>query len=256
MPRKRNAPSDAAEIFRPSPQILNADARIPAGIVGPVGFSGKFAALPPVAESGGRVPFLVFLHGSSGLNAHIRAFQDWLAEELRIASIVPDSFAAPGRPTYVSPAPVEVYERVHALREAEIGAALAALPTLKWADTARLFLAGTSEGGVAVARWRGNEFRARIIYSWPCENNYFVDRPRNGFGPQEAVLNLMSSADPYFGPRGEWNKAYRVRGHGAEAFGDNPNALAVLLPNAPHTLFNLPAARWLTASFIGWATGL
>lgn len=234
-----------------APQVAKADVALPAGIVGPSVFKGKFEVLPAIGPGGEqRLPVVIFMHGSSGLNDNIRALQKWLAEELGVASVAPDSFATHGRITYTSPASKDIYEQIHALRESEIRATHDALVKLPWVDTTRLILAGTSEGAVSVARWKGTEFAGRIIYSWSCENNYYVDQPRNGFGPQEAVLNIISSDDPYFSPENEWNKGFGVKGHSADKFKDHKNVQIVLLPNAPHTLFNLPAARSLTAGFI------
>jgi dienelactone hydrolase len=239
-----------------APQIRNADVALPAGVAGAGVFQGKFEAIPAAAsQNARRVALVIFLHGSSGLNDNIRSFQKWLAEDLGIASIAPDSFAVPGRITYTSPVAKDIYEQVHALREAEIGAALDATAKLPWVDDSKLFLAGTSEGAVSVARWKGREFAGRLIYAWSCENNYHVDQPRNGFGPQDAVLNVISGDDPYFSPKNEWNKGYPIKGHCADALKDDRSAQVVLIPNAPHTLFNLPAARSLTAGFIGPLAG-
>ena len=39
-------------------------------------------------------------------------------------------------------------------------------------------------------------------------------------------------------------------GHCGAALKDNPRAAVVLVPDAPHTLLNLPAARVATAGFL------
>jgi len=231
--------------------VLKASVTLPAGVAGSSMFQGTFDTLPAVAnQCECPVPVVVFMHGSSGLNDKIRAQQGWLTGALGVATIAPDSFAVAGRPTYTSPAPLDVYERVHALRQAEIRHLLEVLASQRWADRTRMLLAGTSEGAVAAARWPGGEFAGRIIYAWSCEDNYFVDGARNGFGPKDAVLNIISADDPFFSPQSPLNQGVAVAGHGAAAVCGNPNAQVVLIPGAPHTLFDLPAARALTAEFV------
>jgi dienelactone hydrolase len=220
---------------------------LPASATGQDIFSGIFASAPPTK---GRVPVVLFLHGSSGLGLKaIGEWQLWLAS-LGVASIAPDSFALPDRITYTSPIDKDTYERIHAMRVTEITATLAALKNAPWADQTKLILAGASEGGVPVARYVGKEFAGRIIYSWSCESNYFVNGPQNAFEADQPALNVISSVDPYFSPSNAWLGNSDAKGHCADALKGNKNATIVLIPGAPHTLLNLPAARNATASFI------
>lgn len=231
--------------------VTNASLVLPAGVTGAGVFRGKFADAPPTR---GSVPVVIFLHGSSGLGlAAIGEWQAWLAS-LGVASVAPDSFALPERITYSSPVDKDTYEKIHALRASEIEAAVAAVKKQPWADGKRLLLAGTSEGSVAVARYRGDAFAGRILYAWSCEPNYFVVEPRNGFGAQEPVLNVISSVDPFFSPSNAWLGNASAKGHCADALAGNKNAAVVLIPGAPHTLINLPAARNATAGFVADAT--
>ena len=220
---------------------------LPASATGQDIFSGKFANAPPTK---GRVPVVLFLHGSSGLSLKaIGEWQLWLASQ-GVASIAPDSFALPDRVTYTSPIDKETYERIHALRNSEITAALTALRNATWADQNRLILAGASEGAVPIARYTGKEFAGRLVYSWSCEDNYFVNTPQNAFEAEKPVLNVISSVDPYFSPSNPWLGNPNAKGHCADALKENKNATIVLIPGAPHTLLNLPAARNATAAFI------
>jgi len=228
--------------------VREADVFLPPLATGGAAFAGKFKDLPPT--SGRKVPVVVFLHGSSGLgSAAIAEFQRWLGS-LDVASVAPNSFALAGRVTYKSPIDKASYERIHALRASEIGPAVEALKSQPWADTSRLILAGTSEGSVPVARYRGSEFAARIIYSWSCEPNYFVESPRNAFDDDRPVLNVISALDPFFSRSNAWLGNPDAKGHCGAALKKNPNASVLLIPDAPHTLFNLPAARSATAGFL------
>ena len=242
MPSLPSGAQDALQL----PWLRQAEIAVP--ISGGV-WQGTLRHLPPTSTAA-PLPLLIFLHGSSGLNPATRAYQAWLAAGLGIASLAPDSFSRPNRPRYQSPAPTAQYEAVHALRLQEIATALAALPLLPWVDGGKLLLAGSSEGGVAAARWRGHEFAGRLIYGWSCEDNYFVEKADNGFDAGCPLLNILSDADPFFGCDSEYNRGRQVDGDSRRALAGMPQAKLVLLPNAPHTLYNLPEARALTADFL------
>jgi hypothetical protein len=166
------------------------------------------------------------------------------------ASLAPDSFALAGRVTYKSPIDKDSYERIHALRATEIAPAVAALKSQSWVDSARLVLAGTSEGAVPVARYAGTDFVARILYAWSCESNYFVKEPMNSFRVDQPVLNVISTSDPFFSNANPWLGNPVALGHCGMALKENPRAAVLLVPNAPHTLFTLPGARYATAGFL------
>lgn len=228
--------------------LQQADVCLPAAATGGAVFCGKFAALPKV--SGKPVPVIVFLHGSSGLGLKaIGEWQQWLAG-LGYASVAPDSFSLPGHVTYKSPIDKDSYERIHALRASEIEPTLAALKSQPWADMGSLVLAGTSEGAVPVARYSGSAFAARMLYAWSCEANYFVKAPLNAFEANKPVLNVISSSDPFFSKTNTWLGNAEAQGHCGAALKDNPRAAVLLIPNAPHTLLNFPAARSATAGFL------
>lgn len=228
--------------------VANAGVALPAAATGGAAWFGKWRDAP--RETRARVPVVVFLHGSSGLSLQaIEAWQRWLAD-LGVASVAPDSFALPERVVYKSPVGRDVYERIHALRASEIGIALAALREAPWADAARVVLAGTSEGAVAVARHDGAGVAGRIVYAWSCEDNYFVDAHRTAAVPGQPVLNVISATDPFFSPANGWLGNAAARGHCGAALAGNPRAAVVLIPGAPHTLVNLPAARYATEGFV------
>jgi hypothetical protein len=227
--------------------MANANVALPASLTGGAIYFGKPDAAP--ATAGRRAPVVVFLHGSSGLGLKaIEEWQRWLAG-IGIASIAPDSFALPDRLTYQSPIGRDIYERIHALRASEIAAATAAVTAAPWADATRLALAGTSEGAVAVARHGGADYRGRIIFSWSCEDNYFVETHATA-APDLPVLNVISMTDPYFSPSNAWLRNPAARGHCGAALATAKDATVVLIAGAPHTLINLVAARNAAEGFL------
>ena len=221
---------------------------LPAKATGAGVFTGQWKDAPTTLRE--RVPVVVFMHGSSGLGLKaIGEWQQWLAEQ-GIASVAPDSFALPDRLTYKSPISPDIYERIHALRLSEVSLATQALRQAPWADPQRWVLAGTSEGAAAVARYQGQEFLGRIVFSWSCENNYFVRGHGTALPDDKPVLNIISSTDPYFSPANSWIGNPTAAGHCAAALRNNKQASIVLIPGAPHTVLNLPAARHPVAGFL------
>ena len=197
-----------------------------------------------------RVPVVILLHGSAGARVKaIEEWQRWLAT-LGVASVVPDSFALPDRLTYTSPVGSEIYERVHALRASEIDITLKAVRAASWADPQRVVLAGTSEGAVAVARHAGEGFAGRMIFSWSCEDNYFVREHRTAPAPKVPVLNVISASDPFFTAANPFLGATRPLGHCGAALAQHPRATVVILPGAPHTVLGVPGARHAVEGFL------
>jgi dienelactone hydrolase len=225
-----------------------ADVVLPAKATGGAIFKGKLKDIPKL--SGSKVPVVVFMHGSSGLALKaIGEWQQWLAG-LGYASVAPDSFSLPNRVTYKSPIDVDSYERVHTLRGSEIAPTVQALKSQTWVNASQLILAGSSEGSVPVAQYTGNEFMARILYAWSCEQNYFVKDPKNAFETGKPVLNIISSTDPFFSKSNSWIGNANPAGHCGSALKGNVMASVLLIPDAPHTVLGVPAARQATAGFL------
>jgi dienelactone hydrolase len=214
-------------------------------------FVGKWRDMPANLKAS-KVPVVVLLHGSSGLGLKaIEEWQRWLAD-MGVASVAPDSFALADRLVYQSPvANKAIYEQIHALRASEIALSVSALQSTPWADMTRLGLAGTSEGSVAVARYTGPEFAARMLYAWSCEDNYFVEAHRTAIPLDQPFLNVISTVDPFFSSVNTWlGAAAAPRGHCGDPARAYKNATVVLIGNAPHTLLGLATARSATAEFV------
>jgi len=238
--------------LEPSPDNLaltwaNANLVLPAVLAGGRRWEGRAEDAPDVI---GIAPLVVVMHGSSGVTPAVKEFQTWLADELGAASVAPDSLAIPDRLTYTSPVDVETYERVHTLRLAELDNALKASRDWSWVDRLRVVLAGTSEGAVAVGRYVGKDAAARLIYSWSCEDNYFVRTPRLGIGPKEPVFNAISARDPYFSAANPWNKDRAVTGSCAAALKDDPRAEVMVIDADVHTILNRSDVRERSAQFL------
>lgn len=64
------------------------------------------------------------------------------------------------------------------------------------------------------------------------------------------MLNVISATDPFFSRANAWLGEPDAQGHCGAALKDNDRASVLLVPNAPHTLLNLPATRSATAGFL------
>lgn len=239
-------------VLEPSPANLaltwsGANLVLPATLVGGRRWEGRAEDAPDVI---GIAPLVIVMHGSSGVAPAVKEFQAWLADELGVASVAPDSLAIPDRLTYTSPVDVATYEHVHALRLAELENALKASRDWSWVDRLRIVLAGTSEGAVAVGRYAGRDVAARLIYSWSCEDNYFVTAPGLGIGPSEPVLNAISARDPYFSAANPWNKDHAVTGSCAAALKDDAKAEVMVIDADVHTILNRPEVHERSARFL------
>lgn len=165
-------------------------------------FEGKLSDAP---ENLPAAPILLFAHGSSGIGAPLKAFARFVSS-LGWSFLAPDSFVVPDRITYSSPVSRENYERVHAMRSQELDYAARHLDEAP-GFSGRYAVAGTSEGGVAAARFTAPEGRretGRILFSWPCEDNYHVVVHQTHIPDDVPVLNIMSAEDKYFSRANPW----------------------------------------------------
>lgn len=224
---------------------------LPASVTGGAVYAGLLQDAPAAQA---KAPVVVFVHGSSGVAPAVKEWMLWVAQTQGAAAVAVDSMQLPGRIVYQSPIAKADYEKVHALRATELRAALAALPQQPWADVQRVVLAGTSEGAVAVARHVPQpgmvQEKGRMIFSWTCENNYHVQDHRTHLPATLPVLNVVSSNDIYFSRSNSWLGNDQALGHCGAALAQNKVSRVVLIPNAPHTLFNLPQARGPVEKFL------
>ena len=66
----------------------------------------------------------------------------------------------------------------------------------------------------------------------------------------QPVLNVISTTDPFFSPKNSWLGNPQAKGLCGDALRDHKQSVVVLIPGAPHTLLNLPAARHSTEGFL------
>jgi dienelactone hydrolase len=146
---------------------------------------------------GTRLPVVVYMHGCTGLGNF--SFLRELARQ-GFAVVAPDSLARRFRPLQCDPRTrsggynVFVYD----FRVTEVAYASHRLQSLPWVDRRNLFLVGTSEGAVATALYRGDEFSGRVITQWTCHGARVVEGV--AAPPETPILSIVRSDDPWYGP--------------------------------------------------------
>jgi len=178
------------------------------------------------------LPVVVFQTGSAD-RGQDKAIARWFADR-ELAFIAPRTHLIAGRPSYESPAPLEVYHRVHELRRLEIDYVLARLEGDGLFDLSRLCIMGLSEGAVAAATWAPDRTCPRVIMAWSMEETYFARDlvfPAMSCTP---MLNIIGGKDPFFGAHDSLASVEQVAGHGAQALGYYRNSKIVIYPDAAH----------------------
>lgn len=193
----------------------------------------------------GRIPTIVYLHGCLGLE--MEAYIDVLNLALAgYAVVAPDSFGRPNRIANCDPkmGTTENFPQTFAYREAEIRYAAERVRELTWVDQVNVFLMGFSEGGHAIALYRGNEYKAHIITAWTCYNRHPNWRHLDGLhAPRgKPVLAIVGAQDPWFA--NEWH-----RGHCGELM-DRRVGRSVVIDTAAHYVTWWPEAEKALLEFL------
>lgn len=181
-----------------------------------------------------RYPTVIYLHGCTGLEdvEPLRAFV-----RAGFAVIAPDSFARRYRPLQCRPSQRTGGENIFVFdfRLTEITYALHRLESIGWVDRERLFLVGTSEGGLAAALYRGSDFRARVITQWTCHGAALV---RGLAAPaDEPVLAVVRANDPWYDP----SRTPRQRGDCGSFMADRPRSRSIVLTDGDgHDVYRAP----------------
>jgi predicted esterase len=226
---------------------------IPKGVLGisqPFYGSYKEALIkiPNLKNYTKKLPTIVYMQGSHSFNSG-KVFREWITDAGYIF-FAPNTHTSKDRPTYSSPVPKDIYEEVHAYRQAEIDLFIKRVKELPFIDRKRMFLMGYSEGALASARYSGDEFVGRIVLGWSCEPGYYTDYPKVGAKRDDPFLNIIGRDDQYFGKQNSWNNSYNNEGHCGNALFKFTHAKVVLLPNIGHNLLKSPFLKDEILSFI------
>ena len=228
---------------------------IPAGVAGLLEpFYGSLSEakqkVPTAFKSDKKFTTVFYMQGSGKFSKGV-TFRKWITGEAGHVFFAPNSHEGKGRPTYSSPAPKYIYEKVHEYRQAEIKYALSRISEIPFIDETKMFLMGNSEGALAAARYAGGEFKARMVLSWTCEPGYYTDYPKVGSSHKDhPFLNIVGRDDAYFGKFSHYNKKYNNEGHCGDALFRYQNAKVVILPNTGHNVMTNPFTKPEVLGFI------
>ena len=186
-----------------------------------------------------RYPVVLYLHGCTGMGRMEKEFGESLAERGYVF-IAPDSMARRYRPLQCDPRSQTGGKNlfVFDFRLAEISYALDQLRNEPWVDWDNLFLMGGSEGGVAAALYRGDEFRARVVFQWTCHGAPLV---RGLAEPDRTpILTIVNQGDPWYQP----DKTLNQTGDCGDFLQRRPGSSSLVLQRqGVHNVLDLPSVR-------------
>ncbi len=187
-----------------------------------------------------RIPTVLYLHGCTGIDTESSKDLQMLAD-FGYAVIAPDSFARRNRPqtcntkTHTS----RILPHIYDYRQAEIAYAAERIRALGWVDHDNIFLMGFSEGGIATARYEGDEFNGHIISGWTCQSSGYAQTAfMHGVAaaPSKPILAIVGARDPWFQI---WNK-----GHCGMSMAPGPHRRSIVIDtNFHHATIHLEAQR-------------
>jgi dienelactone hydrolase len=179
----------------------------------------------------GKHPVILFLHGCGGPRSP-RTFQG-----LGAIVVAPNSFADGS----ACKADAAYMVKLVGTRQADIAYAAAQLKNAAWADPAKLVLAGYSNGAQTVATYPGDEFKARVIVAWTCNNPRVpAQNGMKGAGPALAVLG---TADDYY-------KKIGITGDCGEALAKRGGSRSVLIKGGSHEILDHAETRAAVSAFL------
>lgn len=201
---------------------------------------------PAVAGIQAPLPVVLYLHGCTGIGELEIEFGQSLANQGYLF-IAPDSFARRYRPLQCDPAHqtggfnLFVFD----FRMAEVSYALEQLERSRIADPDKLYLMGGSEGGVAAALYRGDQFSGRVIFQWTCTGSPLV----RGIAapPGEPVLAIVNQGDPWYDEEHTTGQA----GDCGPYLSDRPNSRSIILQRpGMHDVLSIPNVRVAIFDFL------
>lgn len=179
----------------------------------------------------GKHPVVLFMHGCGGPRNP--------APFLGLGAVVvaPNSFAGGAKCV----ADAKLIAELIKVRHLEISYAVTQLKAASWADTEKLVLAGFSNGGQTTATYPGEEFKARVIIAWTCNNPRVPDQ--NGVRGSGPVLALLGGADEFY-------KKVGISGDCAAAVAKRPSSKSILIPAGTHDILEHKTVGEAVSSFI------
>lgn len=186
-------------------------------------------------QSQKKYPTLILMHGCNGIKNTERHWST-LFNEMGFVTILPDSFAIPGRTSgcgsnYTISGN---YEVINKIRRTEATYVIAKLQEKDWVDKNNIFIMGHSEGGNAMTFLTDERLKGIIFSGNPCKISYYM---RNSKIP---ILAINWSNDPWVGSMGLCK----------DNWGDQVNATQIILEGSGHETSSNEIAQISVKNFI------
>lgn len=177
------------------------------------------------------IPAVIFMHGCDGMGREGQAYR-YLLSLNDMAMFAPDSFAAVDRRANcdTSRHSTSQFPEAEDRRDRELQYAIDAVKRLPGFDPERIYLAGFSEGAVAVARYQGNDVAGLIITGWHCHGN--AKNTGIQSGKKIPVLAIVGADDPWYRSKTGLDCGTYLAGR--------PHSESVALPNNGHRIVTSP----------------
>jgi dienelactone hydrolase len=188
---------------------------------------GKCAA----AIKPGKHPVILFLHGCGGP----RSPRTFLG--LGAVVVAPNSFAD-GSGCKVDAA---YMVKLVGVRHGDIAYAAGQLKAATWADPGKLVLAGYSNGAQTTATYPGDEFKARVIVAWTCNNPRVASQ--NGVMGKGPALALLGTADEFY-------KKVGIGGDCNAALAKREGSRSILIKGGSHEILDHAETKAAVAAFV------
>jgi dienelactone hydrolase len=179
----------------------------------------------------GKHPVILFMHGCGGPRSP-RTFMGFGA-----IVVAPNSLAAGAA---CKPDAAYMVKQVSD-RQGHIAYAASQLKAASWADPAKLILAGYSNGAQTSATYPGDEFKARVIVAWTCNN------PRapaqNGMKGSGPALAVLGTSDDYYQKIG-------ISGDCGAALANRAGSKSILIKGGTHEILDHAETRAAVSAFL------
>ena len=190
------ADPDLAETWRRAHIALPATGSNPAPVIGRWSDTRLQSVIGKLSADS-RVPAVVYLHGCSGIGAEEESGKLFLVER-GFAVFLPDSFARGARRSNCNTNTLarSLAPETHGLRLEELRFAVDRVRALPWVDARRIYILGFSEGGLAAARYDGDDVAGIVIFSWHCDGT----PPFRGIQAPASIplLTVLGTDDPWY----------------------------------------------------------
>jgi dienelactone hydrolase len=179
----------------------------------------------------GKHPVVLFLHGCGGP----RSPRTFLGAGAIV--VAPNSFAGGAG---CKPDAAYMVKLVGE-RHGDVAYAASQLKSAAWADPNRLVLAGYSNGAQTTATYAGDEFKARIIVAWTCNNPRVASQ--NGVKGKGPALALLGTADEFY-------KKVGITGDCNAALAKREGSRSILIKGGSHEILDHAETRAAVADFL------